>query len=78
MELVIITPAKKDIIEIIWVELNTSNGNYIIQPGHAPSIFMLSEKKPLIYCLKNGKQEIVMIERAMAEVTRRSVTVLMN
>jgi len=78
MQLAIITPTKKELFEITWIEFNTPNGNFVIQPGHAPTIFALSEQKPFIYSLKNGKQEVVMVKRAVAEITRSNVTVLLS
>lgn len=78
MQLAIITPTKKDLFEIAWIEFNTAHGNFVIQPGHAPTIFALSEQKPFIYCLKNGKQEVVMVKRAIAEITRSQITILLS
>lgn len=78
MQLIIVSPEKKQHVQINWIEFNTPTGNYIIQPGHAPTILKLSPRQPLIYCLNNGKQEIVMIEQGIAEITRQAVTVLMS
>lgn len=78
MQLSIITPTKKEVFDVSWVEFNTAQGNYVIQPGHAPTIFALSAQKPFIYCLKSGKEEIVMVKRAIAEVTRSRITVLLS
>lgn len=78
MQLIIIRPDRKEEFDVTWVEFNTPTGNYIIQPGHAPTIFALNERQPFIYCLKNGKQEVVMAQRAVAEITRANVTVLLS
>lgn len=78
MQLIIIRPDKKEEFDVTWVEFNTPTGNYIIQPGHAPTIFALNEHQPFIYCLKNGKQEVVMPKRAVAEITRNIITILLN
>ena len=78
MKLIIISPEKKDIFEIGWAEFNTPTGNYIIQPGHAPTILGLSRQKPFLYALKNGKQEIIMIYNGIAEITRDTVTVIIS
>ena len=78
MQLILVSPEKKDIIEVAWVELNTPTGNYIIQAGHAPMALALSPKQPLIYAHKNGKEEIVMVERGIAEITRTQVTILLS
>lgn len=78
MQLIIITPAKKEFFDIAWAECNTPSGNYVIQPGHAPTIFSLSAHRPFIYCLKNGKEEVIMIKQAIAEITRTQITLLLN
>lgn len=78
MQLTIITPSKKDIFNVVWLECNTPQGNYVIQAGHAPTIFSLSSHKPFIYCLKNGHEEIIMIQQAIIEVTRTHATLLLN
>lgn len=78
MQLIIVSSEKKESIEVAWVELNTPTGNYIIQPGHAPMILALSPQQPFIYAHKNGKEEIVMVERGIAEITRTQVTILLS
>ena len=78
MQLILVSPEKKDVIEVAWVELNTPSGNYIIQPGHAPMALALTSKQPFIYAHKNGKEEIIMVERAIAEITRSQITILLS
>lgn len=76
MQLIIVTTSAKDIFDVSWVEFNTPTGNYVIQPGHAPTILALNPGQPIIYCLKNGKEQILMIKRAIAQITRTNVTIL--
>ena len=71
-------PGKKETVEVTWLELNTPTGNYIIQNGHAPMALALSPKQPFIYAHKNGKEEIVMVERGIAEITRSQVIILLS
>jgi F0F1-type ATP synthase epsilon subunit len=78
MQLSIISPSKKEIFEVLWVECNTPTGSYVIQPGHAPMILALSPKKPFSFSLKNGQEEIIMIQQGIAHITRESVTLLIN
>lgn len=59
MKLSILTPEKKIIHEIVWVEANTPSGNFVIQPGHIATLLILLAQQPVTYCLKNGKQEII-------------------
>lgn len=78
MQLLIVSPEKQQTIEVAWVELNTPSGNYIIQQGHAPMALALTAKQPFIYAHKNGKEEIVMVERGIAEITRSQVMILLS
>lgn len=77
MQLTIISPTKKEHIDVAWIELNTDQGNYIIQQGHAPTFFTLKARAPFTYCLKNGEHVAVMVKHAMVEVTRTHITVLL-
>lgn len=78
MELTIISPAKKETLEIAWVEINTPTGNYVIQEGHAPTAFILSSDKLLTYALKNGRQENILIEQGIIDISRTGALVLLN
>jgi F0F1-type ATP synthase epsilon subunit len=78
MKLNIISPTSKKIIDVAWVELNTVTGNYVIQPGHAPTFLTLAPNKDMTLCLTNGKQETFNVSQAIAEITRESVTILVS
>ncbi|MFC1845500.1 F0F1 ATP synthase subunit epsilon [Candidatus Dependentiae bacterium] len=78
MELKIVSPEGSKTHEIIWLELNTSAGNFVIQPEHAPMIVTLAPDKDVIFCLKNGKQETFAPTGGIAEITRHSATLLIN
>ena len=78
MELKIISPEGMQTHTIIWLELNTSTGNLIVQRGHAPMIVSLAPDKEIIFCLENGKQESLIPTSGIAEITRKSTTLLLN
>lgn len=78
MRLTILSPTSSITHEVEWVECNTPTGNYVIQEGHAPTILALSPQKHFIYALKDGKQEVVMIEWGMLHVTRQEVALLLD
>lgn len=59
MKFVILTTESKTEHEVAWIEANTPEGNFVIQPQHAPTTLILSPAKDLIYCLKTGKHEVV-------------------
>lgn len=78
MELHIISPEQTVIHSVAWVEAETIAGNFVIQPGHAPTILLLAPDKELIFCLINGKQESLFVPRGILDVSRTAVTLIIN
>lgn len=63
---------------VIWVELQTSVGNLIIQPEHAPMIVELQPKTQIRFCLDSSKQKTLDISAGFAHITRQGVTILID
>ena len=78
MNFIIISPSSKKIYPVMWIEINTPQGNYVIQPGHAPMIMSLSAKRPLAFGLENGKRESIMIQEGTISITRTDATLITN
>lgn len=78
MELHIISPEQTVVHSVVWVEAETIAGNFVIQPGHAPTILLLSPNKELSFCLINGKQESILVPRGILEVSRDAATLIIN
>lgn len=78
MEFRIVTPQETLTYAVAWIEVNTPAGNFVIQPGHAPTILILSQGKEMNFRLVNGKQESLIIERGILEVTRKTTTLIVN
>lgn len=78
MQLHILSPFKQEKYEQVeWVELQTDIGSFVIQEGHAPTILMLQEKKPIIF-KQNKKVKKAMIQSGIADITREQVTILIQ
>lgn len=77
MKLQIITTQKTTQYDIKWAELNTPEGNIIIQDGHAPLIIELSAGYEFLYQLSNGNTESIMIVQGIAHVTRSDIKILL-
>jgi len=77
MELKVIAPEGTKTYEILWVELNTKAGNFVVQKGHTPTIVSLAPDKEVIFCLKDGKQESFTPTAGVAEITRNATTLLL-
>lgn len=60
--------------EISWLELNTTTGNYIIQPGHVPMILILTPDSKVTCCLvKNSEQKLFILKNGIAHIKRDSI-----
>jgi len=78
MDLIIITPVQELIYGITWLEINTPVGNFVIQPGHAPTVLTLAANEKITFCLKNGKRESMPIKQGVVHITRTAATIIMN
>ena len=79
IKLIIISPNAKTEHAVVWLEANTSKGNFIIQPDHIPTTLMLSPGKELVYCFQTGKHETITLEKGgILNVTRTEATVLLS
>jgi F0F1-type ATP synthase epsilon subunit len=78
MELHIITPEKSETFSIVWLEVQTPVGNFVIQKGHTPMVLPLSPNKPVAYQLTSGKKESLQAAHGMLEVNRNTATLLLR
>lgn len=78
MQLHIISPTSKKSIRVAWLEINTTQGNFVIQPGHAPCIMTLAHNERFTYCLTSGKRESVPVTHGIVEIDRTGVTILLD
>ncbi len=78
MELTISTPFYQSEYSVVWLEVNTPTGNYVIQKGHAPTILILSPLKPLTFRLKTGKNETLTVRHGVVKVDRVSAMVVIT
>ncbi len=78
MELTIITPKSYTTYSIAWLECNTTDGNIVIHKGHAPDILLLAPYTSIIFKLKTGKQQSILVHKGIAEITRQDVALLIQ
>lgn len=76
MKLTIIDTEKATTHDVSWVEFNTSVGNMVIQPEHAPMVIELLPEHELVFELVTGAVVSMMIAQAVAHVARSEVKVL--
>jgi F0F1-type ATP synthase epsilon subunit len=78
MKLQIISPLRILNYDVAWLEVNTNVGNFVIQKGHVPTLLVLSPNEEIIFRLKNGKEESIMVSSGIVEVTREKSTVIIH
>lgn len=79
MKLTIISFKGKVEAEVAWIEVNTPDGNFVIQPHHTPTTFIVSAYKDFIYCLKTGKHEVIIPEQqTILYITRTEALLFLN
>lgn len=78
MELFVYSPQETKTFSIAWIELQTPTGSYTIQPGHAPTILILSPGKMINFRLKNGKHEELLVNNGIAQIDRKTVKILLS
>ena len=77
MDLEIIGPLSHQVIPIVWLEVNTPAGNFVIQPGHAPLLVTLSPGQDITFGLKNGKFQTLTISAGILNVERTKATIIL-
>lgn len=79
MLLTIMSSSSRENHTILWIEVNTPNGNLIIQKHHAPLITLLKKQQEVIYCFKTGKKSnLILPHGGILKVTRTHVLLLMH
>lgn len=79
MELTIVSPFEKKVIQIAWIEVNTPVGNFVMQRGHAPMIVSLSPNNNITMCLANGKHETLAAQQGgLLEINRTQARLLLH
>jgi F0F1-type ATP synthase epsilon subunit len=78
MDLTIVCPLEHKTLSITWLEINTAVGNFVIQPGHVPTIMTLTPGEKVTFCLSNGKRESMLIKHGIVHITRTSATLILN
>jgi F0F1-type ATP synthase epsilon subunit len=78
MEFKIVSPQETKIYTILWLEVFTQLGSFVIQPGHAPTVLTPLPNKDIIFGLTNGKRETIKIPHGVLEVGRHKAVLLIN
>jgi F0F1-type ATP synthase epsilon subunit len=78
MELKIVRPLSLETMEIHWLEAHTEQGNYVIMPGHAPMVLILTPHKEVSYERADNTRTEMTLKEGLLEVTRTSLTLVIT
>ena len=78
MKLHIIMPEEEKQFSIVWLEIETPVGNFVIHGGHAPTVLTLLPGYDILFKLKTGKQESITVANGIVEITRDGATIISN
>lgn len=79
MELILISPTSKKTYQVSWVEIDTTVGNFVIKPTHAPMVLILASHSTTSFeLLSNQKQESLPISGGIAHITPTHTTLLLS
>lgn len=78
MKFNIIKPISSQVMEVNWIEFNTSTGSFIVLEGHAPLIATIEENREITVELQDGSVTVMTTSGGILEVNRDSVTLLLT
>lgn len=78
MKLVIVSPTSKKELDVKWVEVNSAQGNFIIEPGHASLIARLEPGKELTASRDDDTVERFVVADGVLKVHNDIVTVVLT
>jgi F0F1-type ATP synthase epsilon subunit len=74
----IITPTTKRTMRITFLEIETMQGNLVIELGYAPSIIMLKPLSSVLVGFANGTTEAFANITGIVQVTRTTAQLLVD
>lgn len=78
MNLSILSPTTRQDISVQWVEVQTTDGGYVILPGHAPLIAQLAPQSQLKFSPNGTSTESVLIPNGLLKVTQQQVIIIID
>ena len=78
LELTIIGAVTKKNISVLWLEVQTPTGNFVIQEGHAPMIVVLSRNRKITFALNDITTESMLLRGGLLEIRRNSATIIID
>ena len=78
MKLHIVSATKSQNYNVNWLEINTEQGNFVIQNGHAPMIVELKNDSTISFNVELGNTMNLKIKNGIAEIGRSHTMILIT
>lgn len=81
MKLTISSSTESREYDIAYLEVETSVGNFVILPGHAPLLLILQADKPIIFCRSESPESFekeLLKNGGILKVNRSEATLIIN
>lgn len=78
MKLHIVSPTGSQNYTVNWIELNTDQGNFIVQNGHVPMIVWLKQNSHAVFSNLDGTTTNLPIKSGFAEINRTHTMILIT
>lgn len=78
MKLTIVTPTSTQTADIMWLEVNSSAGNFVFQEGQAPLMLVLAAHQPIIYSSPEGNKTSLDIPSGILHIQRHEAIILVT
>lgn len=78
MEFILISPTSTKKMDISWIEVETLEGSFVIQSGHAPMILIPAPNKELTIKLKDGVTTVMTVAGGILEINRNKALLLLT
>lgn len=78
MNLTILSPTTRRDVQIQWIDVKTTEGGYVILPGHAPFIAQLATDEQISFSCDGNVTESIPIIQGLLKVDRKQVTIIID
>ena len=78
MNVTILTPSSRTNVDAQWVDVQTTQGNRIILPGHEPFVARLARNKPIALGMQEDVVKSINAVDGLIEVTRQEVIIILD
>ncbi len=76
MKFTIISPIEQQEFIISWLKAHTPQGDFVVQPGHAPTIVMLAPNKEITFNTEQNEEKSITIKNGILKIERQAIILI--